>query len=135
MLNGWHVGPPPRIQQNAERSAERHGSRGPIRHAKHLPFNPIGSGHPRALSIAPERSEGKQMLQSEQAWTGQFYSRREFNAREGGEDFVSAMQQMEPDIFDQADWGRSPTSMAVTKAQDCHLYNKQGVRAATREQS
>jgi hypothetical protein len=37
------------------------------------------------------------MLQSEQAWTGQFYSRPEFNTREGADDFVSAMQQMEPD--------------------------------------
>ena len=36
------------------------------------------------------------MLQSEEAWTGQFYSQREFNTREGGEDFVSAIQQIEP---------------------------------------
>jgi len=35
------------------------------------------------------------MLQSEQTWTGQFYSRPGFNAREGGENLVSAIQQME----------------------------------------
>ena len=37
------------------------------------------------------------MLKSEQAWAGQFYNGMEFNTREGAEDFVSAMQQMEPD--------------------------------------
>jgi hypothetical protein len=49
------------------------------------------------------------MLQSEQAWTGQFYSRPEFNTREGGEDFVSAMQQMEPyQIFSIKPMGAEP---------------------------
>jgi hypothetical protein len=41
------------------------------------------------------------MLQSEQAWTGQFYNGMEFNTREGAEDFVSAMQPVEPNQLPQ----------------------------------
>ena len=37
------------------------------------------------------------MLQSEQVWTGQFYNGMEFNTREGAENFVSVMQEIEPD--------------------------------------
>jgi hypothetical protein len=37
------------------------------------------------------------MLQSEQAWAGPLYNGMEFNPREEVEDFVSAMEQMEPD--------------------------------------
>ena len=37
------------------------------------------------------------MLQSEQAWAGQLYNGMEFNTPEELEDFVSAMEQMEPD--------------------------------------
>ena len=33
----------------------------------------------------------------EQAWAGQMYNRMIFNTREEAEDFVSRMQQMEPD--------------------------------------
>ena len=37
------------------------------------------------------------MLQSEQAWAGQLYNGLELNTLEEIEDFVSAMEQMEPD--------------------------------------
>jgi len=37
------------------------------------------------------------MLQSEQAWAGQLYNGMEFNTREEVEDFVSVMEQMQPD--------------------------------------
>ena len=37
------------------------------------------------------------MLQSEQAWAGQPHNGIEFNTPEEIEDFVSAMEQMEPD--------------------------------------
>jgi hypothetical protein len=97
--NGRNVDPRPRLQQNAERSAERHGSRSVIRHAKYLAFNPFGSGQSRAFSIAPGLSAGgKRMLQSEQTWGGgQLYDPMEFNTPEEIDDFVSAMEQMEPD--------------------------------------
>jgi len=43
----------PRVQQNAERSAERHGSARSTQHAKLFPFNPREIGDSLAFSIAP----------------------------------------------------------------------------------
>jgi len=52
---------------------------------------------PSSIASGASAHRGKRMLQSEQAWMGQLYNGMVFNAREGAEDVVSAMQQMEPD--------------------------------------
>jgi hypothetical protein len=69
---------------------------------KRLGFNPSGSGHLRAFSIASELSTEVSDMPNivwkcEQAWAGKLYNRMVFNSRKEAENFVSTVQETEPD--------------------------------------